>query len=155
MTKPGHLIATRGLPGCGKTTRARVWVSHDPANRARINRDDLRAMLHDGYLNSDDQELQITAAAHGAVDRLLRLGVHVVCDDTNLLPEYVDQLRRLAGDCGATFEVWDMTDVPVDVCIRRDEERALDGGQYIGEKQIRAMHAEFLRRNQPATAQNA
>jgi hypothetical protein len=42
------LVITRGLPGCGKTTRARAWVAEDPSRRVRVNRDDLRTMLSGG-----------------------------------------------------------------------------------------------------------
>jgi tRNA uridine 5-carbamoylmethylation protein Kti12 len=138
------LIVTRGLPGSGKTTRARVWVAQDPTNRARVNRDDLRDMLHDGWLGTDEQEDQITAAQHVAVEALLRRGLDVVCDDTNLLDEYVLALRQVAEQAGAGFEVWDMTHVPVEVCIARDEERALEGGHHIGEKAIRRMHRQYM-----------
>lgn len=30
------LIITRGLPGCGKTTKAMRWVAEDPAGRCRV-----------------------------------------------------------------------------------------------------------------------
>ena len=41
------LVITRGLPASGKTTKAREWVAADPVRRARVNRDDVRAQLHD------------------------------------------------------------------------------------------------------------
>ncbi|WP_397517910.1 AAA family ATPase [Rhodococcus opacus] len=39
---------TRGLPGSGKSSLARLWVQQDPEGRVRINRDDLRAELPHG-----------------------------------------------------------------------------------------------------------
>jgi predicted kinase len=106
----------------------------------------MRNMLHDGWLGTDEQEHQITVAAQEAVAGLLRAGYDVVCDDTNLMPEHIVLLRQVAAACAANFEVWDMTDVPVEVCVQRDEERGLDGGHYIGDAQIHRMHSEFLRR---------
>jgi predicted kinase len=146
-----RLIITRGLPGAGKTTRARVWVAQDPASRARVNRDDMRAMLHERWLDeqwldTDEQEAQISAAAHAAVEALLRRGVDVVCDDTNLFDEHVQVLRHVAERSDADIEIWDMTDVPVEVCIARDYERGLDGGHYIGDKAIWRMNDEYRRR---------
>jgi predicted kinase len=140
------LYATRGLPGCGKTTRARAWVAKDRAGRARVNRDDFRDMLHGGWLGTVAQEGQVTAAAHAAVEALLRAGYDVVCDDTNLIPEHMDALRLIAGRCRAGFEVWDLTDVPVDVCVERDERRGLDGGRCVGADTIWAMHDGYQRR---------
>jgi predicted kinase len=140
------LYATCGLPGCGKTTRARAWVAEDRASRARVNRDDFRDMLSGGWLGTVAQEDQVTAAAHAAVEALLRAGYDVVCDDTNLRSEHLDALREIAGRCRAGFEVWDLTGVPLQVCIERDERRGVEGGRCVGADTIRAMHDGYQRR---------
>lgn len=116
------LVITIGLPGSGKTTRARNWVARDPQRRVRVNRDDIRAMMHGGRLGTQAQEAQVTIAQHAAVAALLSAG-DVVVDDTNLHPEHVAALRRLAKRARADFRVWDMRDVPVGVCIARDRGR--------------------------------
>jgi predicted kinase len=131
------LTITRGLPGSGKTTRAKRWVDEDPAKRARVNRDDLRAMLHGGYA---DVERQINAARDGAITALLKAGVDVVADDTNLRSRYAREMRSLARSAGAEFEVWDLTDVPLEVCVERDAGRAAP----VGERVIRGMHERYL-----------
>ena len=136
----GTLIATVGLPGSGKTTRARAWVAAGPHHRARVNRDDIRRMCHGGRLGTDAQEAQVTAAQHAAVTALLAAGVDVVVDDTNTRPEFRDALRRLAMVAGAEFVVWDLTGVPVEECIRRDAQR--EGSARVGEGVIRMMAAE-------------
>lgn len=131
------LTITRGLPGSGKTTRAKEWVAEDPTHRARINRDDYRAMLHGGYV---DQERQINAVRDAAISALLRRGVDVVADDTCLPSRHARDLRRLATLAGAEFQIWDLTDVPVEVCIERDAARTAT----VGEKVIRDMHTRYL-----------
>ncbi|HEY2796149.1 MAG TPA: AAA family ATPase [Micromonosporaceae bacterium] len=131
------LIITRGLPGSGKTTRAKQWVDEDPTKRARVNRDDLRAMLHGGYA---DVERQINAARDAAITALLKVGVDVIADDTNLRSRYVRDLRNLALAAGAEFDVWDLTDVPVEVCVERDAVRS----PSIGERVIRDMYERYL-----------
>ena len=68
------LYITRGLPGSGKTTRARAWVTEDPAHRARVNRDDTRTMLHGGRLGTAAQEKQVTSVRDAAVTELLKRG---------------------------------------------------------------------------------
>lgn len=135
-----RLVITRGLPACGKTTRARAWVAEDPTRRARVNRDDLRQMLHAGVWLGHDTERQIISARDALIRSLLAKGLDVVCDDTNLPQRTARDLARLARLAKADLEVWDMTAVPVAVCIERDEAR--EGG--VGEKVIRDMYTRFL-----------
>jgi predicted kinase len=141
------LIITRGLPGCGKTTRAVTWVAEDPVGRARVNRDDLRSMAHDGAWIGRDAgtpgtERAITGARDAAITAMLSASVDVVCDDTNLPARVVRDLMALAGRCGAQVEVWDMTDVDVDVCVERDATRA--GSAQVGAAVIRGLHNRHI-----------
>jgi predicted kinase len=138
----------RGLPGSGKTTLARAWVAEDPVRRFRANRDDFRAMGHDSTFVKQDAdnpgtERTIVAARDAAISALLRKGVNVICDDTNLPQRVARDLRRLAVLAGAEFEVWDLTDVPVETCIERDAARV--GRAHIGETVIRDMHTRYVR----------
>lgn len=142
------LIITRALPGAGKTIRAKEWVAADPVRRARINRDDLRGMVHGGWHAVPDvdrtaAEKQISAIRDAAVTSLLKLGVDVVVDDTSLAQRYARDLRRLAELCGAEFEVWDMTDVSLEQCIANDLRR-IDTPAFVGNQVIRDMHARYL-----------
>lgn len=149
MTK---LIVTRGLPGSGKSTFAREWVAEDPANRAEVNRDYLRKMLHDGvYIGGyKGTEGAVTAVRDAAIKTLLRRGLDVVSSDTNLAQKVARDLRNLADIAGAGFEVKDFTDVPLDVCLERDRERTnrflLDheGEPGVGDEVICGMHSRYL-----------
>lgn len=137
-----ELIVTRGLPASGKTTRAVAWVAENPAGRARVNRDSLRTMLHGGYLGTESQETVTSMVQRIAVSSLLHCGASVIVDDTNLPDTVVADWRRLAGEQGARFEVWDFTHVPVDECVRRDGMR--EGATRVGEHVIRGMHERHL-----------
>ena len=130
------LTITRGLPGSGKTT----WAKQQP-DLIRVNRDDLRRMLHGG-IRGGAAEVQVTAAQRAAVAALLRDGADVVCDDTNLRSRVVRELAELALLSGADWHVQDFTDVPLDECIRRDALR--DGDARVGEDVIRGMHERYL-----------
>jgi predicted kinase len=134
------LIITRGLPGSGKSTRARTWVAEDPLHRARINRDDLRAQLHGGQWLGTDTELQITAARDAAITALLKRGIDVVCDETALPQRVARDLARVARLAGADVDVWDLTDVHPDLCIKRDAARPAPVGELV----IRDMHRRYL-----------
>jgi predicted kinase len=137
------LRITRGLPGSGKTTLARAWVAAYRAHRARVNLDDLRAMIDDSVFAEGVTEPRVIIFRDAAVLALLREGVSVICDDTNLPGQAVEGLLRLARVTGAQFEMVDLTGVPLDVCIARDAART--GVAHVGEAKIRAMHERYLR----------
>lgn len=137
-----RLLITRGLPGCGKTTRARQWVGEDREHRARVNRDDLRAMLDDGEFVKGITEPRIVAARDAAISSLLRQGVDVMSDDTNLPQRTARDLARLAAHAGADFAVVDLTDIPLDVCLIRNSLRT--DKPPVPEPVIRDMHARYL-----------
>lgn len=135
------LIITVGLPGSGKTTMARDWVATSIAENARVNRDALREMLHGGYLGSRVQEDIVTAARDAAVIKLLRAGMNVMCDDTNLRWSHITHLRRLSELVNVPFYIRDFTRVPHETCVDRDRRRP----HTLGEDVIKTMWVGFQR----------
>jgi predicted kinase len=133
-----RLLITRGLPASGKTTFARKLQPRV----VRVNRDDLRRMLHGERLYAQWSEGQVTHAQRSSVKALLRAHTDVIVDDTNLRAKTCREWAELAARCGALFEVHDFTDVPLEECIRRDTERPAD--DQVGEAAIRKMHARYL-----------
>jgi predicted kinase len=129
------LTITRGLPGSGKTTWAKAQ-----RDAVRVNRDDLRRMLHGGLTGQGWAEVQVTVAQRAAVEALLRADVNVICDDTNLRARIVRELAELGVSCGASVVLEDFTGVPLEVCVARDAARA----EPVGEEVIRSMHARYL-----------
>lgn len=139
------LIITRGLPGCGKTTRARELIDSSPGGELfRLNRDDLRRMaLRSGYRTPEHgPETTITLVRDTALAALLSGGRSVVCDDCNLRGRYVRDLMAIADRAGAEVEIWDMTGVAVEVCVERDRLRS--GAERVGEDVIRGMHTRWV-----------
>lgn len=133
-----RLIVTRGLPASGKTTFARKL---QPAV-VRVNRDDLRRMLHGARLFTQRAEGQVTTAQRAQVEALLRAGADVCVDDTNLCSRTVRDWAALAARLGARFEVHDFTDVPLDECLRRDAVRPAE--DRVGEAAIRGLYERYL-----------
>jgi predicted kinase len=131
------LTITRGLPGSGKTT----WAK-EQAGAVRVNRDDLRRMLHGGRLGTDQAEKQVTIAQNAQVDALLRAGVNVIVDDTNLRQRVARDLRRIATLAGADFMVQDFTTVPLEVCVQHDAGRPV--GEQVGRAVIERIHGKYL-----------
>jgi predicted kinase len=132
------LLITRGLPASGKTTFARRLQP----DVVRVNRDDLRRMLHGRRLFTQHAESQVTHAQRASVEALLRVRASVIVDDTNLRAKTVREWAELAARFDASFEVHDFTDVPVDECVRRDADRPED--DRVGEDAIRRMHGRYL-----------
>ncbi|WP_045742402.1 AAA family ATPase [Actinoplanes rectilineatus] len=133
-----RLLITRGLPASGKTTFARKLQP----DVLRVNRDDLRRMLHGRRLFTQAAEAQVTHAQRSSVEALLRAHASVIVDDTNLRAKTVREWAEMAARFNASFEVHDFTDVPVDECVRRDAERPED--DRVGEDPIRRMHQRYL-----------
>ena len=131
------LHITRGLPAAGKTTWAKAWTAEAPG-RARVNRDDLRAMLYGRARLDWAEEERVTAVQRDTVRALLKAGTDVVCDDMNLRPKYVREWGRFARANGHDMEVHEFP-VTVDESVTRDAAR----GSKVGEPAIRGM-ARFL-----------
>lgn len=120
----------------------------DPARRARVNRDLARVMLHGRRLGTREQERQVSIVCHGAVLDLLRAGVSVVEDGTNLPDEHLVALWDIADRAGARFRVADFTRLPVEVCVARDARR--EGAARLGRQVIEGMCRDHLgRRRRP------
>jgi predicted kinase len=123
MTDKPELVITRGLPASGKSTFAKQWVDHDREHRARVNRDDLRRMVDDGVFIKGVTEQRIQAVRNSAVHGLLKRGVSVVVDDTNLPNRVCRDLVQIAWTCRADWRIEDFTTVPLATCIARNEVR--------------------------------
>jgi predicted kinase len=131
------LTLTRGLPGSGKSTWARAQ-----RHAVRVNRDDLRRMLHGGRTGENWAEVQVSLVQRAQIDALLRAGVNVICDDTNLRSRALRELAEIGLRAGATIEVKDFFDIPVEECIARDANRT--DGERVGEDAIRGMFQRYL-----------
>jgi predicted kinase len=133
------LYMMKGLPASGKSTRAKQ-MQIKLGNTKVVNRDQLRAMLDDSRWSRGNEFFTLTIR-DAIIREALREGKNVIVDDTNLAPRHETDLRALAKECSATFEIVDMTDVTVDECIARDGDRT----KYVGAKVIIDMWWKYLR----------
>ena len=137
------LRVLRGLPGSGKTTYARDLV--EKMGYVRVNKDDLRKMLHNGH-HSQSKEEMVLEIRDLIVINALKEGKNVVVDDTNIHPKHEKQLAQIAFDLSKTkkvsFKVFDdFLKTPVEQCIENDLKRF----DSVGEQVIRKMYREAMR----------
>lgn len=135
------LTMLKGLPGSGKSTWAKQLVADDPTKTVRVNKDDLRAMMHAGVWKGNATENAILVARDFIVLTNLEEGRDVIVDDTNLEASHERVLRIIAEEAGAKFVVNDsFLDVPLKQCIKNDLKRA----NSVGHKVINKMHIKYL-----------
>lgn len=138
----GKLIYTKGLPGSGKSTWAREFLATQaPGEIVRVNKDDLRAMMHDARYDGDNTEKAILAARDAIIELALSSGKTVVVDDTNFAPVHQRRFEEIAKKYRADVVEKDFTQVPLHVCIDRDAKRP----NSIGSKPILLMHSRYLK----------
>lgn len=131
------LTLTKGLPGSGKSTWAKGQVT--AGNAVRVNRDDLRNMLHGGKYSKKNEQ-QVTVTQFAAIDFILKSGQNVIVDDTNLNPNTEGRLREHFGN-RANIVIKDFTDVPIATCVERDSKR--EGNACVGPEVITRMYEQY------------
>ncbi len=129
------LLALQGLPASGKTTEARKLVD---SGWIRVNKDDLRSMLHNSKWSSKN-EAQVISIRDAIIIDSLKRNKNVVVDDTNFNKVHIESFKQLAMEYDATFEK-KFIDTPIEECIARDLARP----NSVGEKVIRKMYSDYL-----------
>ncbi|MEI7999103.1 MAG: AAA family ATPase [Candidatus Omnitrophota bacterium] len=130
------ILMLKGLPASGKSTYAKELV--DKQHFARVNKDDLRAMINNGKW-SDKNEKNIIKMRDMMIGRYTLSGVDVVVDDTNLDPKHEKQLRELAEKLNVAFCIKEFK-TSIEECLRRDEKRE----NPVGKKVIWRMYNQYL-----------
>jgi predicted kinase len=138
-----ELLITRGLPASGKTRWAKQLLAERRVGSIiRLNRDDLRRMMLPATYREPffPAEELVTKVQHGPITELLRAGVDIIIDDTNMRARSVRTVAALAERADATWSVVDFLDVPLEECLRRDAARE----NSVGEDVIRRMYQKYL-----------
>ena len=135
----------KGLPGSGKSTFTKQLVK-DSGNAARINRDDLRAMLFDSVWTGK-REGVVVEIEKAIAEILLKNKITPIIDDTNLLPKNEDMWRWFCNDYGIrnneglSIEINDIK-TDINLCIDRDNIRKKPVGKAIINRM--ALDAEII-----------
>ena len=113
------LLMLKGLPASGKSTYAKELVEKE--GYVRVNKDDLRAMMHNGEWSKENEGAIIRMRDEIVLNSLLE-DKNVVVDDTNFAPIHKQRLQELMP-YGTEFQV-KLIDTPLEECISRNERRA-------------------------------
>ena len=134
-----EIVLFKGLPGSGKSTRAKEMQDNQPRRYKRINRDDLRAMFDNSQFHGKNEDF-IMAVRRYAMNLALDKGKSLILDDTNLNPKYEREAMELAAKREIDFRLIDLTEIPMSLCIERDLKRP----NSVGSKVIRGMYNKYL-----------
>ena len=124
-----------GLPGSGKTTYARRKVAYDP-NTIRVNKDDLRKMLHNRSYTIPEEEI-VCKVRDDIILGAINDGFNVIVDDTNSKQKHIDRIVEISMK--SKFTVAPKTKIvkfetPLQECIDRDFLRSGGVGRQVIEK---------------------
>ncbi len=127
-----RLKVLKGIPGSGKSTLAKKEVKDSGFNKVRINRDDLRAMLHDSNWHPK-REKHIIGAEKALAKYFLENNIPVIIDDTNfknVWPSFAEELNRQSSYDFVSYEEH-LVDTDLEECIRRDARRENPVGRNV------------------------
>ena len=130
MTKATlHLMV--GLPGSGKTTRAKELEKTENAVRFTPDEWHLHFYGHDMHEpEHDERHTRVEQMMWKTAERLLEMGISVILDFGFWSREERDGLRRQAQRLGADFRIHYM-DVPLDELHRRISLRNAQAGNGV------------------------
>lgn len=136
---PGALVVLVGPAGSGKTTFARRHFRETEV----VSSDRCRAMISD-----DEADMSVSGRAfelfHEILRHRLELGRVAVADSTAVTSRARAELRALARRCGAPVVVLAF-DVPLPVCLERNQSRSRRVASEVVERQFRLMRQALQR----------
>lgn len=141
------LTMMRGLPGSGKTTLAKQWQKEDK-NLVRVNKDELRKMLHDSVWSRENEQ-DVLKVRDSIIAGALMHKKSVVVDDTGFAPKHEKHLQQIADQFKIEFVVH-FVDTPIEECIERDKNRPYSVGAIV----ILDMYERYLKVGPPTPPQN-
>ena len=121
------LIMLSGLPGTGKSSLARRLVEILPF--VIIESDWVRKTLFPQSQYTGEESYWVHRTCHALMTKLLRKGVRVIYDATNLHERHRELVYRLADSAGARLVIV-KTVVPEEVASERLRGRHEDGGDH-------------------------
>ncbi len=133
-----EMIILQGLPGSGKSTWAREFVT-GKKDWVIVNRDSLRNMRGDYWIT--EQEGLITQWEDFCVKSAIEKELNVIVDATNLNDKILKKWFDLCKFYNLHPEVR-FFDIPVEECIERDSKRERPVGKLV----IEGMYHNYIKK---------
>lgn len=137
------LLFTRGIPASGKSTYAQKWVTQDPENRARVNRDDIRFKLFGKYVfdkkERGEKEAAVTRFEEDLIRKNLAAGKSVVSDNMHLNPKFLSNLLKIAKENNVKVEHKDFP-ITLEEALKRNSKR----DRVVDESALREIYKRSL-----------
>ena len=133
-----NLIILVGIPGSGKSTKAKELVSQ---GYTHISADRVRAHLY-GNANCQGDSDHVFRVFNDQLNKALLASKNVVVDNTNCKQKYRDRLRYVGNFYNYAIETW-VIDTPLDECIRRNGLRSRVVPEHILTNMYKSLHSNF------------
>lgn len=145
---PRHILFLMGIPASGKSTYAKKLVRDDKSYK-RVNKDELRFMVHDEDFSTFDKEKEkfIERTRDALIFQALNDGYNVVVDDTNLAEKHWSRIVQIATDWskahdGAPIVVEQkLIELPLEEALARNAARV--GKTRVPDTVVYNMHAQL------------
>jgi predicted kinase len=138
-----------GLPASGKSTVAKQERRLKP-NTVIVSRDDIREAYFGENTNySTPQEQMVTRVEETMVESAVEQGKNVIIDAMHIRRKYRQKWAKVAVRLGVPLRYIDLTHVPLEHCVQRDDIRRQDGERSVGIEFIRYYHRTFFHGNVP------
>jgi len=135
------LYMMRGLPASGKSTKRKEMLADSALQPIfAINKDEIRLAMGIAPGNFDNEKAVLETETELIIG-VLNAQANLIIDNTHNSPKYATRYEKLAAKHGYEFKLIDLSDVPLEECIRRDALRT--GLEHVGEAIIRRMHNDF------------
>lgn len=119
------LVVVSGLPGSGKSYFSRQLASRAPL--AVVESDAMRSALFGTPTHSGPESARLFRACHALIEDLLRRGIPVLFDATNLVEQFRERLYSIAERTDAKL-VLVRVEAPEDVIAHRLSQREAGNG---------------------------
>ena len=126
MVKPPFIMVS-GLPGSGKSYFCRKLQEHLPF--PIVESDALRRVLFSSPDYSLRESNRLFQACHLLIEELLREGIPLIFDATNLIESHREHLYRIADQAGAKLIIV-RVDAPMELVRQRLENRSSGANSF-------------------------
>lgn len=149
MEKLKEIIICIGIPGSGKSTFAKKWISEDPKNRIRFNGEDiLNSMTNNTYVKDIYGYIKYELC-ESIFKYAIENNKSIILDNTHIDTDYFRYIYYMINKCvypkinEYCLIIKDFTDIDPEICIERDSKRIKPVGRKEIEKCYLSKMKEF------------